>query len=40
VSANSRDWYQADFRCGLADGFLAAVSFVCFLPAIGISISF
>jgi hypothetical protein len=31
---------QADFRC-LADGFLAAaVSFACFLPAIGISISF
>ena len=31
---------QADFRCCLAAGFLAAVSFACFLPAIGISISF
>jgi hypothetical protein len=27
-------------RCGLADGFFAAASFACFLPAIGISISF
>src|ERR1700688_447333 len=31
---------QADFRCDLAAGFFAAVSFACFLPAIGISISF
>jgi hypothetical protein len=31
---------QADFRCGLADGFFAATSFAGFLPAIGISISF
>jgi hypothetical protein len=28
----------ADFRCDLAAGFFAAVSFACFLPAIGISI--
>jgi hypothetical protein len=30
----------ADFRSGLAAGFFAAASFVGFLPAIGISISF
>jgi hypothetical protein len=32
--------HQADFRCDLTVGFFAAVSFACFLPAIGISISF
>jgi hypothetical protein len=31
---------QANFRCLPAAGFFAAVSFACFLPAIGISISF
>ena len=31
---------QADFRCGLADGFFAVASLAGFLPAIGISISF
>jgi hypothetical protein len=30
----------ADFRCDLAAGFLATVCFGCFLPDIGISISF
>jgi hypothetical protein len=30
----------ADFRCDLAAGFFAAVSFAGFFPAIGISISF
>src|SRR5262249_53686944 len=30
---------QADFRCRPAAGFFAAVSFDCFLPAIGINIS-
>ncbi len=30
---------QADFRCCLAV-FFAAVSYACFLPAIGINISF
>ncbi|NOJ40935.1 hypothetical protein HCN58_15210 [Bradyrhizobium sp. WSM 1791] len=29
----------ADLRC-LAEGLFAAVSFACFLPAIGLSISF
>lgn len=31
---------QADFRRAPVAGFFAAASFVCFLPAIGISISF
>ncbi len=30
----------ADFRCDLAASFLATVCFGCFLPDIGISISF
>ena len=33
-------WRQADFRCGLAADFFVAVSVACFLPVIGISISF
>ena len=40
VSSDERTSHQADFRCGFAVGLFAAVSFACFLPAIGISISF
>ena len=32
--------HYADLRCRAAAGFFAAVSFACFLPEIGISISF
>jgi hypothetical protein len=38
-SRNHRECY-ADFRCDLAAAFFAAVSFVSFLPSMGISISF
>src|SRR5580692_2885841 len=40
LGACSQIHLYADFRCCLAAGFFAAVSFACFLPKIGMSISF
>lgn len=40
LARSARQSDYADFRCDLAAGFLATVSFACFLPDIGISISF